>query len=1318
MCRTMSCQVILTLLMLGSCALLSAQNLVPNYSFETITSCPTGFGGAGPTLAPPWTAPTMGSPDLFNACSTNAITDVPTNFFGTQDPVTGDGYAGIYCKLVSYEYREYIQAPLTSPLVAGTWYNVSFYTAPAEYGCPMEHMGAALTTTAPSSNSVTHLNLTAQVENMNGFISDYENWTLISGCFQAEGGEQYITIGNFYGDADTPLDPDCQSTGNAYYYIEDVVVQEGTDPAEMGELPLELGDPVFACFSHEIDPDAGDYNYIWSTGSHDPSITVTETGVYVLTLTDGCNYAIDSVEVTIGGNFDAPDIGPNQLELCEGEVYSISLDPDLFEYTWNDGSHDSDYSISQSGTYSVTLDDGCAVLSDEIEVTLIYPPIPVDLGDDRVLCFGDEFDIWLDPSLGEFLWQDGSTTSSFLVSEGGTYAVTISNMCGEESDEVVFTDLEVPDVQIGPDDQTICNGDIIEIEVDPDLGEINWQDGSSQPNYEIYLPGTYTCFVTNECGTGSDQIEVTVIEPPSVYLGPDTTLCPGETLALTTLPTEGTYTWQDGSDTDSLVVTNPGTYSLSVSNFCGIASDVVQVDFGVAITPIDFGPDVSLCPGEQIVLHALNPGADHLWQDGTTADSLIVNSSGTYSVLVSDYCGQTTDTIAVIVNDDPPAVDLPDALTLCQGQSLVLDAVVTGVSYMWSDASTNQQLTVIAPGAYSVTVSNTCGTDRDTVVIADGGPAPLVALGQDTSICAGQSFTLSPVFSNVSAWLWGDGSTQPSFPVTGSGVVTVQVNNSCGVSFDTLAVGLLPALPPLDLGSDSSLCSGQSFTLTISIPAVNITWLDGSTNPNYTVAGPGAVYASISNSCGMSTDTIDVVALPDIPNLNLGNDQSLCPGELITLSPGISNVTYLWQDGSTANTYASTQEETVILTITNACGASTDTLEIFESTQGPFVNLGSDIQVCAGMTVTIPSGISGVTYLWQDGSTNPDFTTTQSGVFILEVSNLCGTDSDTIAVDISGVAPSVDLGPDTVLCEGVMLQLTSSADDITSITWQDGSSLPTFLVSVAGTYVLAETNRCGDATDTVVVGYLAAPVPFTLGSDTTLCPGQSILLVSPSTAFDQQWQDGSTQSSLIADAAGIYSLELSNDCGTVSDELVVDVDNRIPVVDFDPTIFWCPGDVISLDASQPFSAQYLWSTGDASPAIDVNMPGTYTIDVLTPCSAISESVDIVLDDDCIAPDVHNDIFIPNVFSPNGDQINDFFSPSFGSDIAVISLTGAIYDRWGNVVFQSTGPSFTWDGLYAGEQLLPGAYVYAIHIVYFDGTREREKQFAGDITLVR
>jgi gliding motility-associated-like protein len=691
---------------------------------------------------------------------------------------------------------------------------------------------------------------------------------------------------------------------------------------------------------------------------------------------------------------------------------------------------------------------------------------------------------------------------------------------------------------------------------------------------------------------------------------------------------------------------------------------------------------------------------------------------GTYFVQISDQCTAATDTIVVGLNNSPPHVDLPAQLSLCQGQSITLDATISGVSYLWNDNSQNQQLIVNSPGTYSVTVSNSCGTDADTVVIADGGPAPAVDLGNDVSLCPGATMLLTPSFSNVDTWLWQDGSSLPAFTASVAGLVIVVVTNTCGNSSDTLIVNPLPATPPLDLGADTSLCSGESFVLSINTPGVSILWPDGSTGNNYTVSNTGNVIASISNTCGTSSDTIFVNALPDIPVLNLGPDQSLCPGELITLDPGIANVQYAWQDGSTSNSYQSTQQETVILTISNSCGTSTDTVEIFESTQGPQINLGPDIQVCAGQIVTIPSGISGVNYLWQDGSSSPDFVTAVSGTFILNVSNNCGTDADTINVDISGVPPSPALGPDTTLCEGITLLLTSDADAITSIQWQDGSSAPTFSVSTPGTFILSESNRCGDAADTIIVDYLDAPDPFSLGPDTTLCPGESIILTAPSVAYDILWQDGSLLPSIIADQPATYSLQLSNDCGAVSDELVLNYDTRVPVLNLDSSIPWCEGDVITLDATQSFAATYSWSNGAISPAIQVLSPGLYTIDVITPCSTASQDIDVVPGTDCVIPEVHNTIGIPNVFSPNGDGINDLFFLSFGADLQVREMKGSIYDRWGNLVFSSDINPFSWDGQFAGEYLLPGVYVYTINVIYLEEGVEHERRFSGDITLIR
>jgi gliding motility-associated-like protein len=1292
-----------------------AQNLVPNPSFEGFSTCPTGYNGICDGFGPPWSCPTLGSSDLFNACGNPSMAGVPDNAIGNQAAQTGVGYGGFIGRWSSpANYREYLMVQLSSPLIADAWYYVTFYLSVADSGCGIEHVGAYFSNGPVFQGNFFTLPFTPQVESNDGFISESNGWELIGGCFQAVGGEQYITIGNFHDDSETPLDPACSGSYN-YFYIDDVSVTEGLAPEE---IPLDLGGPIEECFSYEIDPNHDGPIFQWSDGSGDPTLVVTESGTYTLTVTDGCNLGIDSIEVIINGNYPPVDVGPDEVTICNGEEYTISLDPDLYEYTWQDGSDDPEYVITTTGIYSVTLDDGCLVTSDAIDVTVLDPPLPFTLGEDTILCFGDEFTISFDPILGDFMWQDNSSSSSFLISEGGTYSLTISNICGMESDEIEVSDLDVPEVEIGPDETTICSGEILEIEIDPDLGDILWQDGTTEPNYEITTSGIYTVFVTNECGTGSDQVEVDVVISPNVELGPDTILCEGETLLLTTNE-PGPYLWQDNSTENQFLVTGPGTYSLSISNFCGTASDIIDIEYIPLIAPVDFGPDVSLCPGEQLVLHANNPGAGFLWQDFSTADTFLVTTSGTYHVQVFNDCSIEADTIIVVVNDSPPQLNLPAQVTLCQGQDITLDAAIGGVTYLWNDNTSNQQLLVTSAGTYSLTVSNACGTDADTTIVLDGGPAPLVELGNDVQLCAGDILTLSPVFSDVNTWLWQDGSTLPTYNVSGAGTVSVEVNNACGTSYDTLQATLLPATPPLDLGNDTSLCSGESFVLTITTPGITILWPDGSSNSNYTVTNTGIVYAEISNSCGTCFDTIQVDALPDVPILNLGNDQSLCPGEIISLDPGISNVQYLWQDGSTGNTYQSTQEETIILTITNECGSSTDTVEITESTQGPQLDLGQDIQVCAGEIVTIESGISGVSFVWQDGSTDPDFVTSQSGIFYLDVTNNCGSATDTIVVDISGVPPTPVLGPDTTLCEGISLILASTANAETTIEWQDGSSNSTYSVNTSGTYILSESNRCGDAADTVVVAFLDAPDSFSLGSDTTLCPGESLTLTVPSTAYEILWQDGSDAKEMIADQPITYSLQLSNDCGTVSDELELSFDDRTILFDPDTSIPWCEGDVITLDASQPFDAEYLWSTGVTTPSVQITSPGLYSVDVATPCTSATMEVDVFPGTDCMVIEVHNDVYIPNVFSPNTDGINDFFFVSVGADLNVLAMEGNIYDRWGNLVYGSKETSFSWDGFFNNELMMPGVYAYVISITYLDELqKERVLVFAGDVTLIR
>jgi gliding motility-associated-like protein len=1258
-------------------------------------------------------APTLGTPDIFNSCEFGVM-GVPFNFFGTQYASTGEGYAGVYTYSNGNGYREYVQAPLLEPLEPNAHYMLSFYVSLADLACASEWMGAYVSISAPTNfGSNQYLNVTPQVESDMGFITDATGWVLISGCFIAQGGEQFITIGNFRPDSETPILPPCV-TPLAYYYIDDVSLEKSNGD---GDLDIGLGGPEVACQEYVIDPGFPGYYHTWEDGSHEETLTVNESGVYSVSISDGCSFGIDSIEIFVHGDTEF-DIGPDMVSICEGDTYTITLDPNFNEYTWNDGSTDAEYSITTSGTYSVTLDDGCDIYSDEITVEVIDGTPEFDLGEDMFLCFDDEIEISLDPELGEFHWQDNSNGSDYTISEEGTYSLTITNVCGDAIDEIIITALEAPEVNIGPDTQQICTGQSISIAIDQGPGEISWQDGSDQNPYLISTPGTYTVLLFNICGTATDQMEVIVADTPYVDFGSDTVLCASGQLTLTANIAGGNYLWQDLSTNDSLTISSPGIYSLIVENFCGMATDSIEVGFGVPVLTFDLGPDLQLCPGEQVILSVPPQNAAIVWQDGSAADTFLVTTAGLYHVQVSNSCGMATDTITVSINGAPPVVDLPAQLTLCDGQTTLLDANLGGVSYLWNDNSSNQQLLINNPGTFSITVSNGCGSDQDTTLVIDGGPAPFVDLGLDTGICAGETITITPQSSDVSSWLWHDGSIESSIMVSTEGMVTVEVSNSCGIDADTMLVGLLPATPPLDLGADTSLCAGESFILSIHTPGVTILWPDGSSGNNYTVNGPGMVAASISNTCGQSFDTIEVGLLPAIPILDLGADQSLCPGELIVINPNILNVEYLWQDGSTNSSYQTTQAEIVYLTISNDCGTWTDTMEIIESTEGPQVDLGPDIQACAGESVIIQSGVSGVDYLWQDGSVAPDFTATQSGTIVLQISNACGTDTDTVLVDISGVIPDPDLGPDTTLCQFEILRLTSSADPETNILWPDGSTNFIFHVTGPGIYTLTESNRCGEGTDTIEVFYTDTPLSATLGPDILLCPGESILLTAPISPFLITWQDGSHGENMLADEAGLYVLQLSNECGMAADTLLVDFDQHFPQFEFDQPISWCIGDVITLDATQPFPADYIWSTGAISPSIEINTPGVYQIEVSTNCLTAGSNIEIIEAEDCEKEETEHSFYIPNVFSPNGDGINDAFIISQSADFEIISITGSIYDRWGGLVFSDTVMPFIWNGLLDGEALLPGVFVYTISVTYLANGQEKSELFKGDVTLVR
>ena len=199
----------------------------------------------------------------------------------------------------------------------------------------------------------------------------------------------------------------------------------------------------------------------------------------------------------------------------------------------------------------------------------------------------------------------------------------------------------------------------------------------------------------------------------------------------------------------------------------------------------------------------------------------------------------------------------------------------------------------------------------------------------------------------------------------------------------------------------------------------------------------------------------------------------------------------------------------------------------------------------------------------------------------------------------------------------------------------------------------------------------------------------------------------------LATQEGIYTLTASNDCGTKSDQLILTIDNRIPQLSLDDSLALCPGEPAILDVTQPFDAMYEWSTGSLLPTITITTPGTYTITVNSDCLEVIADITIQAKNDC-----EGSFYIPNVISPNGDNINDVFTIYPNTKVEIISIEGSIFDRWGNQVFHSNANSFTWDGKASGEEVNPGVFVYFLIVTYKVSGNEVQENITGDVTVLR
>lgn len=212
-----------------------SQNLVPNPSFEDTTNCSIDNQIF---RTPPWQEPTAGTSDWLNPCTSSPSgSTVPNNDFGVQNAQNGFSYAGFIVFVNGLYYREYIQTQLLDSLIAGAKYWVSFHISLADSSSySIKEIGAYFSDTSVYSSDIIPLSFSPQIKSSNSFLSDKTNWALISGTFIANGGEKFITLGNFQDSISIDtlnVGGNGNGLGVSYYYIDNICISSDSTTCDI-----------------------------------------------------------------------------------------------------------------------------------------------------------------------------------------------------------------------------------------------------------------------------------------------------------------------------------------------------------------------------------------------------------------------------------------------------------------------------------------------------------------------------------------------------------------------------------------------------------------------------------------------------------------------------------------------------------------------------------------------------------------------------------------------------------------------------------------------------------------------------------------------------------------------------------------------------------------------------------------------------------------------------------------------------------------------------------------------------------------------------
>ena len=1055
------------------------------------------------------------------------------------------------------------------------------------------------------------------------------------------------------------------------------------------------------------------FTYNWSTGGNGNVLDNLSAGNYDLTITDalGCTY-LSSYEVTEAGLFDIDSLlVPN---LCAGDssasIVITPVTPGTYDAQWNTGDTGLTLDDLPAGDYSVAVSnqDNCVQQYD------------FSLTDQAPLEFSSTF---TDPRCGEangtisvtpsggvapytVNWSTGDTGNTITDLNPGNYSVSIfdANACLVEQSFVLTeaSSLDL-DATVSPAD---CFGEAsgaILINAVSNTANLTyqWSNGATEPNLTDLAAGDYSLTITDALGC-EYLSDYTVTEPALFLIDSLITLnsCFGDNSAsIELIPlTPGQYdvTWSTGQNGLLINGLVAGAYTATVSNVAGCEQtyDFELVDEVPPLVASIAAVDPS-CGVDNGTLTANVEGGtapySFNWSTGATVAALTDLAAGNYSLVVTDAEGCTVPLQANLLLSTGLTASAqlqdPNCNNAATG-SITLTPGSGTEPYLisWSNGGSGANLENLTAGSYTATITDAIGCELIETFVLNEPLALSFATVVNAALCFGElgSTSVTPAGGTppyTIVWDNGAGDLDVDFP---AGTYTFVLSDANGCTQNGQVEITEPTAVEAEFTSEEAPTTGQndgSITAAANggTPPYDYAWSNGDSGATITNLAPGDYTVTVTDDNGCEVVISTNLPIPPPLEVVFSLTDNLCFGDCngqitLTVAGGEPPYQINWSDGQTGLSAVDLCSDSYTVTIRDANG-NTVVLNDLNVVSPPAleltgaVNPVSCIQVTDGaVTTELSGGTAPYTYNWSTGAPSADLTQAAAGDYTLEV-----TDANGCQIAESFTVP--DYVP-------LNVEFTT---DVTNCDWDEFqlALVPPFSTEV--NYLLN-----GERIDFGASGILNG-----------IAPGNY--------SFSYQEADGcevpiSTFDFVVAPPYDLFVDESTRNL-EYGDNLILDIQ-------------------VSPESQLFLNNEITWSTQNPFECIRIIQDECTEIFML-PTESEVVRLSFVDERGCkrtfaipIFVEIPDYVYIPNVFSPNNDGVNDEFA-FFVTDFVQAVPELQIFDRWGAVVYEDydLSPSSLrfWDGRYRGQLVNPGVYVYTILLELVTG---EQVLFSGDVTIVR